>query len=321
MTRLSLASPDVSPSAPAPLRVAPPLAVVVEFLERAHEPRGNGIAARKLLSAPQLGRRYRRASPRASKASQLLPEASRRHTSERLALRQLLAGLGGDPDYSAAVWRYASTIAWRALNDFRLAGFEHPAPEQLADALANVIAARCVVRDEQDGRGPGLTFSQLSRVADGVAEHALRDWSPQWIDDLREAGRKGGTVSRRGPTMATNANLAALAALPEGLPRAEQAEALGVSVRTIARLRQQLRYQPPEGVPNYPIAPAMEQAKPTSGPGTPRPRKTGRTLRFHKRTPRAEQARSPQHIPRLTDAEIDGFLCGSPCPISVYLPR
>lgn len=142
--------------------------------------------------------------------------------------------------YYLDIWSYLQTWAFRTINDMQRDGYSPPTVEQLEALFADRIFERGRVWSEYDGKASGITSKDADQLAAEAAQAALRDWSATWIVGRREAGRKGGSASHRGPSKATPANLAALAALPPGTTARQAAVALGVSISTVARLRRLL---------------------------------------------------------------------------------
>lgn len=89
-------------------------------------------------------------------------------------------------------------------------------------------------RSNADGILHGnLSLHWLDRTASAVASRAMEHWNPTEADRIRAAARKGGQNSKRSPLYSPSD-------LVHGSVTA-QAEALGVSRSTIARLRRQSR--------------------------------------------------------------------------------
>ena len=129
------------------------------------------------------------------------------------------------------------------MNDLHLAGYAPPTAEQFEELLGYQIRDRGHTYDIYDMqmKAPGLENHAVDVLAANAAQVALSDWSPEEIELARELGRKGGQVSRRGPSKATAENLGLLAAMPPGTPNAQAAAQLEVSLSTITRLRRELR--------------------------------------------------------------------------------
>ena len=137
--------------------------------------------------------------------------------------------------YQRDIWLFTVTWGFRILNDARLARLPSPNPETLADIFLNQIIEHAVTHHAYDGTGVrgSIEIGAAVDLASKAADHCLRDWSPDFIDEMQRRG----TVGKRPPTKATLEALAALRALPTKLSRPEQAKRLGVSLRTLDRLR------------------------------------------------------------------------------------
>ncbi|MDP4333565.1 hypothetical protein Q7F20_09290 [Curtobacterium sp. A7_M15] len=120
--------------------------------------------------------------------------------------------------------------------------------EQLGDALYFYVhhkAAQHIVHDEfsdqsmvKADKTHRLINSRLVRKVDEVAAWALEVWDKDARARARRRGAAGGRESRRGPKY----TLEAFLALPEGLTKKQQAEALGCkSTGTIDNLRRQAK--------------------------------------------------------------------------------
>lgn len=168
---------------------------VVRLATRA---RGNGRNDRKQLRFPTLRRVYARATVDASTGEIVTKGAS----------------------YYRDLWHYCQTWGFRILNDLQGAGLHPPEPEQLRDIFEARIRERAVIWHEYDGRNAGLESALVEALAASAAEATLRDWSAEWIASRREAGRKGGSFSKRPPSWDDH-DLAVLA-LYAYLPRGEQ---------------------------------------------------------------------------------------------------
>lgn len=163
---------------------------------------------------------------------------------------------------------YLCALAWKVMNDHCLAGIEQPSPAELEHALRVYIDRNLskFVQERDDptaARPPFHRFryvetEQADRLAQSLATSLLRDWTPDWIKERQLRGGIGGRHSKRGPSKATAANLAALAALPEGMTHAQRADALGVSLGTERRLWGQLCERPQE--------PSQEPVETTGAP-------------------------------------------------------
>lgn len=137
-------------------------------------------------------------------------------------------------------------LARRALNDLAKTG--HPVPElaDLAEALAALVwddySELVYVREpggEPLGRmGPRWLDGDdaVRRVAASAARYALSNWTPDYIEERQRRGAKGGRNSRRGPSKATQANLARLIELGD-LTVAQQVAETGLTESTVKRLR------------------------------------------------------------------------------------
>ena len=142
--------------------------------------------------------------------------------------------------YYLDVWDYLQAWGFKIFNDLQGEGYDPPTHEQLAALFETRIRERGRTWNAHDGKGLGLKDETVETMADHAASAALRDWSEEWIIERREAGRKGGLNSRRGPSVVTPEALEALASLPDGLRPTQQADALGMSLSSLKRLRKQL---------------------------------------------------------------------------------
>lgn len=136
---------------------------------------------------------------------------------------------------------YLQAWAFRTFNDMQGDGYAPPTHEQVADLFEARVRERAKTWHPYDGRGPGLNLETVATMADKGANAALRDWSETWIAGRRTAGRKGGSLPKPPRRKWTDANLDALAALPAGLTRQQQADALGLTLATTKRLWTALR--------------------------------------------------------------------------------
>ncbi|MET2012355.1 hypothetical protein ABXJ56_12430 [Microbacterium chocolatum] len=141
-------------------------------------------------------------------------------------------------------------LARRVLNDRCRDGLEPPTEGLLAAALERYLRDQCwhllYIQDYGEVREPGRvrrTYLDGERAVESVARvsarYALATWTPDYIREMQERGRRGGKTSKRGP-MWTDADLDKLAALA-GQTVAEQSATLGVSMSTIDRMRRALR--------------------------------------------------------------------------------
>jgi len=142
--------------------------------------------------------------------------------------------------YYLDVWDYLQEWGFKIFNDLQGEGYGTPTHEQLAALFEARIRERGRTWNVYDGADLGLKDETVETMADHAASAALRDWSADWIIERRAAGRAGGLNSRRGPSVVTPEALEALAALPNGLTRPQQADALGMSLSSLKRLRKQL---------------------------------------------------------------------------------
>jgi hypothetical protein len=115
--------------------------------------------------------------------------------------------------------------------------------EQLSSALYDYVESKqghLIVDDISRRLTAGdnqyrLPQSKLERKCDEIAELALEVWQPTKLDKLREAGRKGGRISKRPKDFTTN-DLAGI----NNLTKSEIAKLLGCSTATVGRLRAEL---------------------------------------------------------------------------------
>lgn len=141
-------------------------------------------------------------------------------------------------------------VARRALDEWFIHGHDAPAVDDLAAALAALVWSEYseLVYVRAPGGDPlGRTAPRwldgddaVRRVAASAARYALPRWNPMRVIRRQLSSAAGGRKSRRGPSKATPANLARLRKL-DGLTAAQQAEELGLSVRTVYGMRTQLR--------------------------------------------------------------------------------
>jgi hypothetical protein len=163
-------------------------------------------------------------------------------------------------------------LARRTLNDLAKAG--HPIPERsaLTDALAAYVSAelsRLVYIREPGGSSLGRQgFRYLNgdgavrRVAASAARYTLEHWSADYMAEVQRRASLGGQRSRRGPSKATADNLAALAAMHDGLTHQQRADALQVSLSTEKRLWTQYQHQ-------RALETAGDVSEPQEAPGAP----------------------------------------------------
>lgn len=142
--------------------------------------------------------------------------------------------------YRGDVWAYLTNWGYRTLNDLDGAGFAPPSHADLAELFERRVLERGrTFYPLYSNRGHGISTPDVETMAEAAAAAVLRDWSPDWIREMRERGRRGGQNSKRPPTW-TTADLDTLASL-EGVTVAEQAAKMGVSMSTIDRMRRALR--------------------------------------------------------------------------------
>lgn len=143
--------------------------------------------------------------------------------------------------YKGDVWRYLAVWGFRTLNDLDGSGFACPSHDDLAALFERRMRERAKTYDTYySNRGHGISYADIETMADAAATAVLRDWSPDWIREMRARGATGGRNSKSpGPTW-TDADLDALAAL-DGMTVSQQAVALDVSPSTIDRMRRALR--------------------------------------------------------------------------------
>ncbi|MFD7872434.1 hypothetical protein ACFV3I_18270 [Microbacterium sp. NPDC059771] len=143
--------------------------------------------------------------------------------------------------YKGDIWRYLATWGFRTLNDLDGAGYAPPSHEDLADLFERRMRERAKTYDTYySNRGHGISYADIETMADAAATAVLRDWSPDWIREMRARGATGGRRSKSpGPTW-TDDDLDQLASL-HGQTKAQQSIALGVSQSTIDRMRRALR--------------------------------------------------------------------------------
>jgi hypothetical protein len=156
-----------------------------------------------------------------------------------------------DTSMYARMRSHLRKLARLALNDRAKAGHDAPPVDDLAEALAAYVGQECrrVVLDVAPGdprpssreQHARLTPTALERLTLDAARYVLDRWTPDYTHEQQRRGGVGGSRSRRGPTKATAANADKLAALPPGLTVAQQAEHVGVSERTIKRMRRAQR--------------------------------------------------------------------------------
>lgn len=142
--------------------------------------------------------------------------------------------------YKGDIWRYLATWGFRTLNDLDGAGFAPPSHDDLAAMFERRVHERAKTFDTYySNRGYGISDSDVEEMAEAAAAAVLRDWSPDWIREQRERGRRGGQISKRAPKWDDD-DLDALSHL-EGQTVAQQAAHLGVSPSTVDRMRRALR--------------------------------------------------------------------------------
>ncbi|WP_431072100.1 hypothetical protein [Microbacterium phyllosphaerae] len=142
--------------------------------------------------------------------------------------------------YRGDVWAYLTNWGYRTLNDLDGAGFAPPSHADLADLFERRVLERGrTFYPLYSNRGRGISTPDVETMAEAAATAVLRDWSPDWIREMRERGRRGGKKSKRPPTW-TNEDLDRLASL-EGMTVAEQASEMSVSMSTVDRMRRALR--------------------------------------------------------------------------------
>lgn len=140
----------------------------------------------------------------------------------------------------------------RTLNDLAKAKQVIPSARDLRDAVEGFIYGEygTLVYEQEPGE-QRRSAKQRDLLLDGheavirlvrnVVAYTKKRWKPAWITRAVEAGRSGGTKSRRGPTW-TDEDLAELANL-DGKTVKEQAFLLGRSASTINRMRRALKEQ------------------------------------------------------------------------------
>lgn len=139
--------------------------------------------------------------------------------------------------YAGDIWRYLVTWGYRVLNDLDGDGYLPPSHDDLADLFERRVRERAVTfYPLYSNRGYGISTPDVETIADRAATAVLRDWSPEWIREMRRRGAKGGRTSKRPPSWTDDA----LVAL-DGLTVAEQARTLGRSPSTVDRMRRALR--------------------------------------------------------------------------------
>lgn len=142
--------------------------------------------------------------------------------------------------YRGDVWAYLTNWGYRTLNDLDGVGFAPPSHADLADLFERRVRERAKTYDTYySNRGHGISDSDVETMADHAATAVLRDWSPEWIREQRERGRRGGQISKRKPSW-TDDDLDALAKLAH-LPMQARADALGRKLRTTERMWSALR--------------------------------------------------------------------------------
>ncbi|MCS5514006.1 hypothetical protein NY537_14780 [Curtobacterium flaccumfaciens pv. betae] len=156
--------------------------------------------------------------------------------------------------YLFRVGKYLNAVALRMLNDnveYVLDQDLMPlrgrllSKDQLSEALYYFVhdkAAQLIVYDQYEhvesaDRTHALIQSALARECDDVAAWALDQWDKDARATARRRGAAGGTKSRRGATYSVEAFLA----LPQGMTKAQQAEALGCSLGTVDNLRRKAK--------------------------------------------------------------------------------
>ena len=188
--------PSVSDKASSPGRgnPEPDHAVVSRAANRATQARGAGKDDRKQLRFPTLRRHYARALVDEQTGEVVRPARS----------------------YYLDVWTYLQHWGYRTINDLQGDGFAPPSHAQLAALFEARVRERGQTWSLHDGAGIGLDLGTVETMADLAATAALRDWSEEWISQRREAGRKGGSISRKPATWDTDdlAVLALFARLP-----------------------------------------------------------------------------------------------------------
>ncbi|PYY57765.1 hypothetical protein DEJ17_09705 [Curtobacterium sp. MCSS17_011] len=180
--------------------------------------------------------------------------------------------------YLFRVGKYLNAVALRMLNDnveYVLDQDRTPlrgrllSKDQLSEALYYFVhhkAAQHIVYDQYDhvesaDRTHALIQSALARECDDVAAWALDQWDKDARAIARRRGAAGGTKSKRGATY----SLEAFLALPEGMTKAQQAEAMGCSLGTVDNLRRKAKGLRPVETPETPTPSAVEQIM-TSAP-------------------------------------------------------
>ena len=144
--------------------------------------------------------------------------------------------------YYSDVWNFLQAWGYRILNDLQRDSLPVPTPEHLAELFEARIrkSGRVWVSRAHCRRGLGLELAAVRQVAHEAAKAVLRDWSPEWIQSRREAGRRGGQKSRGHRAAIVNADgVAMLRRLLTQFPqmsRREQAEWLGWSESSLARV-------------------------------------------------------------------------------------
>jgi len=140
-------------------------------------------------------------------------------------------------------------VAVRALGDLTADARFTPSHADLSDALEDFAWSnyRDVIHVQEYGEPrPGGAHGWCFTDEDGVtsaasqaAEAALGtlSWSSWGKAELKRRQGVGGAKGHRGPSKVTEANLARLEALPEGLTVAQQGKRLRLKVATVKRLR------------------------------------------------------------------------------------
>jgi len=145
-------------------------------------------------------------------------------------------------DYNKHVFQLARNRGHQIVNHAEDQGrlSRDPTPEELGEVLESVIYERFgtwVVTDYEVGTGNtdslGLTDRDAARIARDAAKSILGFRTRGYLALQRARGKKGGGISKRKPKF-TVADLADFASLKP----AEQARALGVSVRTVQRIHE-----------------------------------------------------------------------------------
>lgn len=155
------------------------------------------------------------------------------------------------------ITRYLRRWGMRILNDLQANDLGTPSHEQLEDLFYSRVLERGVTHHPYDGHGVrgSIEVDKVAEMADYIAQAILDQWDSDFIREKQFQGMIGGKKGRpRGATKTTDDHYFKFLDLPPGMTRSEQAQELGIGLRSVDRLRARRSADP-----NFQVGPFDEE--------------------------------------------------------------